>query len=487
MICIPIVASTQVEALLSIHRANAEPADLLEIRLDYIRGAMDVGALLAAAEKPCIMTCRRASDGGLFQGEEARRRALLEEGARLGAAYVDVEADVLPFFRPQGRARVIASYHNLSETPPDLQRRVSDMETLPCDVVKFATTARSLKDNLRVWEALATCRKKAIGLAMGELGEVSRVLALRQGSLLTFGALEKGRESAPGQLTARDLAELYRAKSITKKTALFGVVGNPIAHSISPEIHNAAFRALGLDAAYLRFRVEDLAEFLSDFECLKLRGLSVTIPHKAAALRAAAEVEPLARRIGAVNTLTRTPRGWAGANTDLSAALGAIEAAAARAGISLKGARALLLGAGGTARALACGLKESGARLTLANRTRAKAEALAREFGGEVMDLAHAAQGAFDIVANATSLGMRPREGETPVDRALFHRGMVAFDAVYNPPETRFLCEARAAGAEVADGLAMFVGQAVRQFETWTGKPAPREVMEQIVRERLSR
>jgi 3-dehydroquinate dehydratase/shikimate dehydrogenase len=322
---------------------------------------------------------------------------------------------------------------------------------------------------------------------MGELGEVSRVLAPRLGSLLTFGALEAGRESAPGQLTARDLAELYRVRTITDATALYAVVGDPVAHSVSPEIHNTAFRETGLDAAYLRFRVADLAAFLATVRPLALQGLSVTIPHKQAALAASAEVDPLARQAGAVNTLTRTPQGWRGENTDIYGALQALSAAAREGGIELAGAPALLLGAGGAARGIACALQEAGCRLTIANRTAERAARLAEEFGAEAVELADAHRGRYAVVANSTSVGMHPHEEATPIAAEVFGPGMVAFDAVYNPRETRMLREARERGAAIADGVAMFVGQAVRQFELWTGRAAPVAAMERVVVERLTR
>ncbi|MBN1257968.1 MAG: shikimate dehydrogenase [Planctomycetes bacterium] len=487
MICIPIVATSMDSAMIEIARACKEPADLIELRLDYLEDEVDVGALLQAARLPCIATCRPVREGGCYRGEEKKRLALLKLAAEAGAAYVDVEHDALANLTLPGNVKVIASYHNFDETPQNLAEIVKMLAALPCDIIKFVTLANKLTDNLKIWEALKACAKPAISFCMGELGEVSRVLALRQGSLLTFGSLAQGKESAPGQILARDLAELYRVKAITAKTALYAVVGNPIAHSISPEIHNAAFAALKMDAVYLRFRVDNLAEFLHDFEVLKLQGISVTIPHKDAALKASATVEPLAQKTRAVNTLTRTNSGWEGDNTDWQASLQVVQNAADRIGLSLKGANALLLGAGGAARGIACGLLEAGCKLTIANRTHSRAKELAQEFGAEVIALEEAYRGNFQVVANSTSVGMHPHEDATPVDAAVFHEGMVAFDAVYNPRRTLMLQQAEARGAAIADGVAMFVGQAARQFEIWTGRDAPLEVMEKIVVARLTR
>lgn len=489
MICIPIVAQSMGEARRQLAAAPAAGADLVELRLDYLREQSDPGALLRASPLPVIATCRAAREGGRWGGGEEERLRLLAQAAAAGAEYVDVEADCVAAFTGAGKAKVIASRHDFSQTPADLARFVAGLEELPCHAIKFAVTATDLRDNLRVFELLQRCRKPAIGLCMGELGEVSRVLGLRYGSLLTFGSLESGKESAPGQIPAADLKRLYRVREITAATALYAVAGNPIAHSLSPEIHNTAFRELGLDAAYLKFRVGDFPVFLREVaEPLGLRGLSVTIPHKEAALAASAEAGELARRIGAVNTLTRRLDGkWRGYNTDCEAALAAIRRAAERAGQRLKGCRALLLGAGGTARAVGFGLRQAGCAITVANRTRARAAELAAELGAEAAGLEELAPGRFDLIANTTSVGMYPQIDASPVAAELFRPGMAAFDAVYNPRLTRLLREARERGAEIAGGVEMFAGQAVRQFELWTGRPAPRAAMEEVVERRLAK
>ena len=485
-ICIPIAEKHMNSALEAIERANSEPADLIELRLDWISGPIDVATLVRAARKPVIATCRPVNEGGYSPLPDEDRLAILWQASNAGAAYVDIEWDVFGRMGFQGSAPVIASYHNFTETPRNIADIAARIETLPCAVVKFATLATSLADNFRVWDAMARCRKPVVGLCMDELGEASRVLALRMGSLLTFGALERGRESAPGQLTARELSDLYRVRSITKDTKLYGVVGTPIAHSMSPEIHNAAFRELGLDAAYLRFRVDDFSSFLKLTEPLQLQGLSVTIPHKQAALAAACAATGLSTRIGAANTLSRTPDGWACDNTDCHASMAAIADAATRAGQTLAGARALVVGAGGASRAIVAGLVDAGCAVAIVNRTHARAVELAAEFGATAVTEGELRPGRFDIIANTTSVGMHPHVDETPVNPELFGKGVAVFDAVYNPRETRMLREAAARGAAISDGVRMFVGQAARQFEIWTGRTAPVRVMEEVVLRRLA-
>jgi 3-dehydroquinate dehydratase/shikimate dehydrogenase len=487
MICIPLVAASNARMLEKIVAADRQPADLLELRLDTLREPPDLPRLLAESKLPVIITCRAAREGGEFSGEEEARLAILQRAVQLGAAYVDIEADAVHKIERIGPTKIIASRHDFTKTPDNLADLVADMEKLPCDIVKFAVKANSLNDNLKIFSVMQNCRKPVIGLGMGELGEMSRVLYARFGGFLTFGSLAAGEESAPGQLSCRDLAELYRVKNITTKTALYAVIGDPIAHSMSPEIHNTAFREKKLDAVYLKLRVHDFDSFLREVaEPLNLRGISVTIPHKHSALKAADPVHALARDIGAVNTLTRTPDGWSGDNTDCAGALDAIRQAARKNRITLEGRPALLLGAGGTARAVGFGLKNEGCKLVVANRTREKAEALAADLGCETIDWKKTHLSKYAVVANTSAVGMHPNPDATPIDPAVFNAETVAFDAVYNPRETRMLREARERGAKIADGVAMFVGQAARQFETWTGLPAPREIMERIVVERLN-
>jgi 3-dehydroquinate dehydratase/shikimate dehydrogenase len=488
MICIPVVSPSMEAALTDIESARAQGADLVELRLDRIGPPVDPGPLVrAAAEMRVIVTCRPEREGGSWTGDEGERLRLLRRGAEAGAAYVDLEHDAIGEYGAVGSEAIIASRHDFDGTPADLDAIWRELERLPCDVVKLATTARSVADSVRMGASLQDRKKPAIGLCMGEAGEVSRILALRWGSLLTFGSLRAGAESAPGQIPACELAGLYRVKAIDAATRLYAVAGNPIAHSMSPEIHNTAFDHLALNACYLRFRVEDFDAWMREAEPLGLAGLSVTIPHKHAALAFADEVEETARAIGAVNTLSRTPAGWEGQNTDWQAALGAIEAAAESAGIQLAGRTAMVLGAGGAGRGVAFGLKRAGCTVLIANRTPEKAEALAADLGGTAVALADAPQAARDcaVVANTTSIGMHPEVDATPLPAGALGPGQVVFDAVYNPPKTRMLREAREAGAAVADGVAMFVGQAARQFERWTGTRAPRRVMEEVVRRRL--
>ncbi|MBM4043329.1 MAG: shikimate dehydrogenase, partial [Planctomycetes bacterium] len=471
LLCVSLTTETAEQTLAALH-APSRAFDVAEVRLDYVRDP-DVRRLLEGRPCPVIITCRPVREGGRWAGDEGQRIELLEEADRLGADFVDVELEALPRFRRQGRARIIVSYHNFQETPAEIEAIASRMEHAEADIVKVATHARSLLDNLAAFRVLRAARKPTIAVMMGEHGHVSRVLGPKFGAFLVYAAPEAGREAAPGQVPVRDMLDLYGFRRIGPATRVHGVIANPVAHSMSPAIHNAAFRECGVDAVYLPFRVDDPAGFIPAFRELPVEGYSVTIPHKQAVIPLLDEVQPLARRIGAVNTIVRRDGRLCGSNADWSAAVKAIESGLQE-GEALEGKTVLLLGAGGAARAMAFGLAERGASVAIANRTHDRAVRLAAEVGCEAIPLSSVGSVAYDILVNGTSLGMHPGVEETPLHASLLRREALVFDSVYNPLETRLLREARAAGCRTVNGLEMFVNQAVEQFELWTRLPAPR-------------
>ncbi len=496
LLCVSLTAETIEETLTSLH-APTRAFDVAEVRLDYwekgdiqlFRGKSRMSPfsrLLEGRPCPVIITCRPVREGGRWAGDEGRRIALLEEADRLGADFVDVELEALPRFRRQGKGRIIVSYHNFEETPAEIAAIASRMEHAEADIVKVATVARSLRDNLAIFRVLKAARKPTIAVTMGEHGHVSRVLGPKFGAFLVYAAPEAGREAAPGQVPVRDMLDLYGFRRIGPATRVYGVIANPVAHSMSPAIHNAAFQHCGVNAVYLPFRVDDPADFIPAYKELPVEGYSVTIPHKEAVIPLLDEVQPLARRIGAVNTIVMRDGRLCGSNTDWSAAVAAIASGVGQRE-SLAGRTVLLLGAGGASRAIAFGLAERGCRVVIANRTHERAVKLAADVGCEAIPLSDIGSVAYDILVNGTSLGMRPRVDDTPLDASLLRPGTLVFDSVYNPLETRLLREARAAGCRAVDGLEMFVNQAVQQFELWTRLPAPRALMRSVVESRLRR
>ena len=487
MICVPL-AEPSLDKVRHAMVHAATRADMAEVRLDYLESVPDPSELAELIRhRPCpvIVTHRSGAEGGQGDWPDEVRLKTLQAAVELGADYVDVELDHADKLRRGPNTKLIVSYHNFTSTPLNLEAIYSKIVQAGADVVKLTTMANSIVDNIRMFEVLRHAAKPCIGLCMGELGMISRILGRKFGGLLTFAPVDATRATAPGQLSLDELVGLYNYRSITAQTKIYGVIGNPIGHSISPHIHNAAFRSLGINAVYVPFKVEgDVGNFIEASRGLPVHGYSVTIPHKRDAMQAADEVDPICRDIGALNTIVNHKGRLAGSNTDWSAAVEAIESAMG--GESLSGKRVALLGAGGTARAIAFGLKHKGASVCIYNRTAERGRALAAEVRCEARPLEELADADVDVIANSTSVGMFPNVAASPVPKSALRPGMTVFDAVYNPVYTRLLCDAAEAGCRTATGLEMFVNQAAQQFKTWTGLEAPRELMEAVAREKLS-
>jgi 3-dehydroquinate dehydratase/shikimate dehydrogenase len=495
ILCVPLTGRTADEMLAAM-RALPPFVQAVEARMDYMAG--DVSRLVAELEALCrgkdralIVTVRPKREGGLWDGPEPQRLDLLRRACALGAEYIDVELDsVAALGETCANTRRIVSHHNFQQTPADLEALHREAAAAGADVVKITVTARDITDTLPVFALLKrhAARIPTIALSMGEEGLPTRVLASKFGGFLTYASLEAGKGSAPGQVPWRDMEQMYRFHRIGPTTPVYGVVANPVAHSMSPAIQNAAFAELGMDAVYLPFKVAEPKAFLDGYQPLDLRGLSVTIPHKEAMLALMDETDELSQRVGAVNTVDIRGGRRYGSNTDVAAALAALTGAAERAGLlPLTRRTVLMVGAGGAGRALAYGLAGQAGRLFIANRTASRAERLAADVGADTCGLDEIGTLRPDVLINTTSVGMYPNVDDTPAPVGALRKGMVVFDAVYNPIETRLLREAREAGCVTASGFDWFVSQAAAQFEIWTGRPAPRDIMADVVRRRLSR
>ena len=474
LIVVPLAAPTVAGLLDLTRQAAAEGADWVEWRLDTsaTQGCDPVAAVAAIPQAaiPVLVTIRHPSETGTWMGTEDARAALLRAADAAGAVAIDCEfahRAILGTWRPS-RAKLILSAHDFTGLGGDLPALVQAMRAAGADLPKIAVMARDAAD-LAVIRDLAVHRTgDLIVLAMGEQGMPSRLLAGVWGTFLTFGRLDGDGGSAPGQPLAKDLKHRYRLHEQRANWPIYGVLGSPIAHSKSPLIHNAALTAAGLPGVYVPFRCEDPVTFWK--ACGPwIQGLSVTLPHKEKLLEAAA-LEPLAEAIGALNTLWQDGGTVRGANTDAGAIVSCVAGAAG----DLRGKSVLVLGAGGVARAAVHALAQAGARVTITNRTRARAEELAAEVGATVSD--DGREVAYDILVNGTSQGMgKPEETPWPAER---HRpGTVVFDTVYTPRETRLLRDARAAGATPVYGGDMFLHQAEAQFRRFTGQEAPVGVM----------
>lgn len=472
--------------------------EFLEIRMDMLDRPLEGAEVIRRLKERypdvfLLATCRRKQNGGKFTGSIDEEFRLLEAAIDAGARAVDVEIETacaarekLAAFR--GRAKLVVSYHNFQSTPalaPVLRR----LDSIPADVSKLVTTARKPTDNYRVLEAAHRPGKRPlVVLAMGEAGLPSRVLSLSRRCPFTYAAppcrgAGKGSApgTAPGQVSSLVLRRQYRADRHTCDTAVYGVIASPVGHSISPPVHNRAFHARRIDAVYLPFLVEPptLGDFFKFAALLPLAGCSVTIPHKQKVLRHLSAIDPLARRIGAVNTVYRRGGKLHGANTDVAGIIVPLEKR-----IKLKGATVLIAGTGGAARSAVFALSEKGPRIFITGRNPDRARALARACEAEAIERERLAGRRFDVLIHATPLGMYPHVDETCFPAEI--PGSLVFDMVYNPLETRLLREARAAGKTVISGLEMFLEQAAAQFEIWTGTTAPRLAMETVAREALA-
>lgn len=500
------------DALEKVHQAADAGARLVEWRVDSLdaegEDAIAVAIrLIKNSPLPCIITRRPTSEGGMCKETDMQRSAFFGGVADSGYApkYFDCE---LASFRQhktlwqnalntdEKDTSLILSAHDFDGRPRNLLQLVEEMANEPaCDVIKIVWAARSLRDNLEAFDLLAERKKPMIALCMGQFGLMSRVLAPKFGGFLTFACMDKDDATATGQPTVNELNDLYRFDQIGPDTKVYGVIGWPVDHSLSPKIHNAGFCAVNHDGVYLPMPIPPEYEHFKatvgsfvDHQRLDFRGASVTIPHKENLLRFVSErggmVDPLAEKIGAANTLVIDDDGVLSCfNTDAPAA---IETLCDGAGIKredLKNLRIAVIGAGGVARAVVAGLCDAGANVTIFNRTPGKAQELAKIFNAEVGDKTPLERDKFDTYINCTSLGMAggpaPNQSPLPLDTPI-DESTVVFDTVYTPQQTPLIKQAEAAGAKTISGIEMFLRQASLQFERWTDKEAPMDVYRKI-------
>ncbi len=403
--------------------------------------------------------------------------------------YADIELDLLEseyrenLISTHAHNRIICSQHDFNGAPVDPEKIYERMSDTSAHVLKLAFQASDATDCLPVLRLLERARREGremIAIAMGEAGVLTRILGTSRGAFLTYGSLDASQATAPGQLNARELRDLYRIHRIDGQTEIMGLVGQPVSHSFSPQMHNTAFAASNMNAVYIPFEVYALDDFMHRMANprtreidLNLLGLSVTAPHKRAVMRHLDWIEPSAQEIGAVNTIVIEGLKMLGYNTDAKAALAPLLEL-----IDLSNARVAVIGAGGAARSLLWSLREACARVTLFARDVQRAEETARQFGASVARLDDARFGDFEIVVNATPLGTRGLwEHETPALASQLRGARIAYDLVYNPRETRFMREAHEAGCETLSGLDMLIAQAAAQFELWTQTDAPLAAM----------
>jgi 3-dehydroquinate dehydratase/shikimate dehydrogenase len=485
-----VITEETVEAARAAMKQAGAVADLIEIRLDFLRdfdfgNVNSLNHLLEDKPLPVIITCRSISEGGAQHVNEEIRIRLLVEGVKRFADYCDIEA---ASYAEAARlspdpSRLIVSYHNFDETPDDLNAVYDRVTSLPAAIHKIVTHARTITDSLAMFKLLDRARDEAkplIAMSMGQAGLITRVLGPGRGSFLTYGSIARGKESAAGQMTCEELINKYRIRRLSSQTSITGIIGSPVGHSASPAMHNRAFAELDLDSLYLPFEVEDIEEFITRMVRpatreidWNLQGFSVTIPHKTSILPLLDDLDQTAREVGGVNTVVIRDRRLIGYNTDVRAFLEPLARFH-----TLAGAHCGVIGAGGAARAVIHGLLQSGANVRVFARNAERGRAIAESFGINVSPIESLSSSDVAIIINTTPAGMRGHsEGTSAVPRAALRSRHIAYDLVYNPLETRFLLDARAEGCQTIGGLEMLVAQAALQFALWTGRSAPLDAM----------
>ena len=486
-VCVAVTGS-DAEEMIQKAEGLARDNSFVEFRLDYLsKPALALPKVKRFVESHVgmvvIATCRRAASGGKFRGSIASQLDILAKAAASGCQLLDVEMQTAVKCRPdalqklRSRAGLILSFHDFRGTKK-LDETLEKMLAFPADFYKVVSTATTLSDNVEMIKFLARegDRHSVVSMCMGEQGIISRVLGLRSGSVFTFAAAHAGEETGPGQIEARTLRETWRIDHIDASTKVYGVAGNPVRHSLSPLMHNIAFRRETVNGVFLPLQTTRLNDLLTLTREVPLQGLAITMPFKTEIIKHLAKTDALSEKIGACNTVVRSQDGKLyGFNTDVAAVVRPLERR-----LPLRGAKVLVLGAGGAGRAAVFGLVEKGAEVFIWNRTADTAKKLARQAKAKVIRREQIAKTNFDVIINTTPVGMKGVKPASLLEPKELNTRLV-FDLVYNPIDTPLIRMAREKNLPVITGVEMFVHQGARQFEIWTGKPAPEEEMLRVV------
>lgn len=481
-ICVAISEADAASAIAVAREAIARGAECLEFRFDHMPMLPDDLTPFQQLEVRRIATLREREQGGEWEGTNEKKWEFLWRAARAGFD-IDLElghplVNRAHLLKP---AKVIVSYHDNKKTPQVARIIESLVEcSARSDMAKAAYSVRTMHDLAQLVEAtdwFSLSRERYTVIGMGEMGMVTRVLAHRMGSVLSYASVSPGKETAPGQL------DLETSKWLGKEPVVTGIIGNPLDHTLSPLMHNAAFRAAAVRGVYLKWvtMVDELEDFLDVVEVLGIKGFNVTIPHKETIVPLLDRVDPVAERLGAVNTVVNEGGSLVGRNTDVIG----VERTFEGHGVDVKGRTALVLGAGGASRSVLSFLMSKGADTDITNRTMGKAESLAKVFGAEAVTARVAEEKAYDIIVNCTPLGMKGFPQEMSISPHVLREGQFVMDTVYNPPVTPLLAEAARKNAIAVNGKDMLIYQALASFEMWTGKAVDYEVMDKAFREAL--
>jgi 3-dehydroquinate dehydratase / shikimate dehydrogenase len=481
-----VVAAPDAKSMLAQLRLALPRSRTVELRLDWLSSDREIDRFLrrlanrsARTGVTFIATCRRRAAGGRYGGTIAKQLVHLADAIRAGCAWYDLEIETVRQCPRElvdvllGEGRQLASAHFFERLPKDLSRVAEELRRGRPEVIKIAAQCDSLADSRKLLE-FARKQRNIVAIPMGDAALPARILALRERNSFAYAPVEN--ETAPGQVSLADIKGIYCADRLNARTSVYGVIGNPVGHSLSPAMQNAGFAARRINAVYVPFLVRDLKDLLGSIDPLGIRGFSVTLPHKEKILRHLDGCDPLAARIGAVNTVVvRSGGKLYGYNTDYVGVLQALEKR-----IPLRGSRVFIVGAGGAARAVAFALAQAGAAVCVTARRPARARALAKAIGGEAIARNRVRGEFFDAIVNATPVGMHPAVAESPLDARELNCRLV-FDTIYRPRVTKLLELAARRGIETVSGVEMFVSQGAAQWEIWTGERAPVAAMRSAV------
>ncbi len=464
----------------------------VELRLDWLSSDSEIERFLRRLEArrsahrnaTLLATCRRLPAGGRYRGTIATQLVHLADAIRAGCAWYDLEIETARQCPSElidvllGEGPQLASAHFFERMPRDLPRVAAELRRGQPDAIKIAAQCDSLADSRKLLD-FARKQRNIVAIPMGDIALPARILALRERDSFTYAPAENA--TAPGQVSLAQIKDVYRADRLGPRTRVYGVIGNPVGHSLSPVMQNAGFAARRVDAVYVPFLVRDLEDFLGSIGPFGIRGFSVTLPHKEKILRHLDGCDPLAARIGAVNTVVVRGGGKLyGYNTDYVGVLQALEKR-----IPLQGSRVLIVGAGGAARAVAFALAQAGSAVCVTARRAERAKVLAKAASGEAIARNRVRGEFFDAIVNATPVGMHPAVGNSPLDARELNCRLV-FDTIYRPRVTKLLELAARRGIETISGVEMFVAQGTAQWEIWTGERAPVEAMRRAVVQALA-
>jgi len=504
MICVTIACGSHTRMTAEHERLAEEGIKLVELRLDFLRREPDLNRIIPSRPTATVITVRRQQDGGLWKESEEKRLTLLRTAIVLEPEFVDLEVDIAHQIQPFGKTRRIISYHNMETMPENLVKLHQEMSAKKPYFIKIAVTPKTVAEmhhflhfiqqkNDDGKKLLGDKAVRVVGICMGEMGKAARILAKRYSMPYTYATFSEDRMIAPGMLVYKDLLDLYHYDQINQETAVYGIIGNPVGHSLSPLVHNRAFLEQNINAVYVPFQIDEssVADLIRLAPEFGLHGMSVTIPHKVAVMNHLTKMDPAVERIGACNTIVFRQEERIGYNTDYIAAVNAMEIALGGNILDeesvLKNKKALVLGSGGAGKALAYGLVQRDAMVTVTDVDAERAVELSKHLGCEYerWDMRGSIQP--KILVNCTPLGMYPKVDETPYPKSALRSNMLVFDAVYNPEHTLLIQSAQEKGCTVVTGVEMFVGQACYQFKLFTGQKASVSTMRNLVKEAIVR